>query len=1329
MDPALQQHSLSHFASFPQETPIKPSQVPNLLSHPAPRRVLPLQSPEECNMNKLSPNWHPAEMKYPAALISSSSTNIVSPVNSLLKDRLGPLKPFPLSHGHVLSSPVNGATSARENLGPQHMIRLDSGYFTSPLVVSASQTKTHISAERTFIPTIFNSPSPQFGKNISSPLPSCLSRRDQGTESKIPFSNSGKNKDVSQREDPRKALLSKLRDFLHNVHLYKSCSHQHEQTCSRESIIPVMDLNSTSQKRRREGEPCFKNTKKPCHKGINHGTAETNGLTPGTSPRSSLDHQPLPKSSSVFESSHETTNRLLTSEPACSALSSAPKPSRLDLLCPKKMQSTGAKKGFITTENNIVKLRLTSTLSEGSPKNQNEENQKKNKSSSSKVHHKECSKPPHVGLVCSNSNSGCSVPVNTESKKLEGISPKPASKPSLSSLSCSTPERSKASRVRKPTVVLDDIDQLFTPDPNVYVVRPACKAPKCRMEEQTIKSPTSKKGSSCSPTVTPISPPATQPLHAAASPASNMTVFLPTVTLERLKLEESQRCPKDGGIRHGPVKESQLCPKDGGIRHGPVNSSRSQSKDESFKPQHNFSLKPKTSEGLRCSETDTAASVQETFPPCIKPPPVEEEDSDGSKGGKEEDSIDVELDLGLSISYDIDPSQSSDSSEEEPLISFQEMMECVAKPPDTPQKEAISEPSMPGCRSSQSKTRLPSSATKPGVYKNNLDQMLKEINSTKKAKEIEAQLLSACNEDLLRLAEYEAAEENQEEIANEHQEFLQHFSLMSAAIREIPPGEIVFNLERFGQIFHQDSLQLRQCNVSPQGASQKTLIWSSPAQLRLHLIVGLFEEAYCNSPCPAQVTRFLFKMMSVHSERIISNKILQALCDIACSAAYQIVNNDNQKFEVWVPSLADVTLVFMNMGAAFVTLFPFESLQPSFTEGDLLEDVYIKSESPSNNNEEISFPEHNCTNILKYLSYCMGLCPRAYSSDELLLLLTVVGRISLDTRRILQSNVAVSCLLYTIINNIRDWSSVLPRVCKALTDLTDDHHNMCLLVQLLPDSKCGIELRRHLSMCFISKLLDGHCTYVPVETELSLAELRPYLPQMQPSALLRSIQQKDKEEEMATQDQQAYYLCYSLLTLTNEASNLQVFKSQQKAQLLVLSSELETHVKCDIRESEKCLYRSKVKDLVARIYTKWQMLLQKTRPLNGKLYDYWQPAETFGNTEEDNEEAIFIEDNEETIIINENDTLIADDKEEETEKTEVKEDMEVVEHPGDEKDDRKARETTATEEQVTGDVNQAMPVRQPPAVDEKIDPSPKECTDTETQTAGREKTPLPDAVM
>lgn len=35
-----------------------------------------------------------------------------------------------------------------------------------------------------------------------------------------------------------------------------------------------------------------------------------------------------------------------------------------------------------------------------------------------------------------------------------------------------------------------------------------------------------------------------------------------------------------------------------------------------------------------------------------------------------------------------------------------------------------------------------------------------------------------------------------------------------------------------------------------------------------------------------------------------------------------------------------------------------------------------------------------------------------------------------------------------------------------------------------------------------------------------------------------------------------------------------------QTQLLSMCSELETHVKCDIRESEKCLYRSKVSLIV-----------------------------------------------------------------------------------------------------------------------------------------------------
>lgn len=55
----------------------------------------------------------------------------------------------------------------------------------------------------------------------------------------------------------------------------------------------------------------------------------------------------------------------------------------------------------------------------------------------------------------------------------------------------------------------------------------------------------------------------------------------------------------------------------------------------------------------------------------------------------------------------------------------------------------------------------------------------------------------------------------------------------------------------------------------------------------------------------------------------------------------------------------------------------------------------------------------------------MGLCPHAYSDDELLLLLSVVEKVSLDTRCILQSSVDVNALLYKIVNNIRDWDTMV----------------------------------------------------------------------------------------------------------------------------------------------------------------------------------------------------------------------------------------------------------------------------------------------------------------
>ncbi|XP_037321933.2 SMC5-SMC6 complex localization factor protein 2 isoform X2 [Pungitius pungitius] len=1272
---------------------MKPSEHLNGLSHPPPRTMLPLRSPGM--WDRLGPSRHPIPPQQPL-----STRHFLQPTGPIHSPGFVPSSP---SH---IGSPVNRP----------HPL---AGCRLAPLQNQHHQPPQSLCSSRSDPVSTTNSGTtafPQFMKDLSNHSLSSHIRREQGTESKVTLSYSGSKNVIPQRQASSKDQSSDVRSSIETVELrrppmspsfytrgiqgvpprptsdserrghwsssgyqpspstqpsYRSSgsslplmhnllSHgqeQHKQTPPSENIIPVVDLNCTSQKRHRDFQDLDDSPKKMCLSTMNSGQAQTPKPTVGRSLSAMLT--PLSKTHSLaLERSPETSNRLLCRRPSsgqspCLELSSAINPAQSSCAstslkpCIKNRPMMGVKQSFLKhTQDDILKLRSPS-------KSLDEESLKQS------VPLEDTGGAPRVqpgtnkSVHTDASTSG--VPANAvsrgdhteESRKPGTSTPKHCSK-------TSTAERNKTSRLRRPVAIPNDLDELFTPDPLTYVVSSGHKTPKLA----GIKSPSSENSSSSS-TVNHCSLPTNgsscrmTSSHMAdtkvlsQSSAHHAKATVPTVALVRVKLE--------------PLKYT--CPKDS--KKSPLTSSVKKPKEDILKSDDKPT--PLLPNQGRRGELETGPATSTSH--CSRLLPLERRASEGRRRpASEDDPIDLDLDLGLSFAVDMDLTQSSQSSEEEQLLSLQEMMERVSKPPATPGKWAFSEPGTPGHDSSPSKTPLP--ATKLGIYKNNLDQMLEEININKRAKEIETQLLTACQEDLLRIAEYEEAEENREEgVSSEQKEFLQRYSLMSNAIREVPPGEAVFNLERFGQIFDEETLQLRRCTVNPQGMAQKTLLWSSPAQLRLHLNIGLFQEAYdCRSPCPTQVTRFLFKMMSVHSERLVCEKILQALCDIACTAAYQIVKNESQQFKVWVPSLADVALVLLNMGVSFVTLFPFENLQPPFTEGDLLEDIHIKSESPSSKKEPKTFPEHNINNILTYLSYCMGLCPRVYSDDELLLLLTVVGKVGLDSRLLLTSSTELYPLQCKIVNNVRDWDTMLPRICMNLSDLTDDHHNMCLLVQLLPQNTRGKQLRRHLSLSMISKLLNGTCTYRPKETEFELSDLRPFLPRMQPSALLRSmLSQRNKEEDVATLDQQSYYLCYSLLTLANEASNYPFFPANQKTQLLSMCSELETHVKCDIRESEKCLYRSKVKDLVARIYTKWQMLLQRTRPLHGKLYDYWQPlpVDTLTSSQEeyemdnsdDGEGPVFQEEEErpndaEQILIIDEDEDEEDDTTDDTNETE-----------------------------------------------------------------------------
>uniref|UniRef100_A0A3Q3JZK9 Coiled-coil SMC6 And NSE5 INteracting (CANIN) domain-containing protein n=1 Tax=Monopterus albus TaxID=43700 RepID=A0A3Q3JZK9_MONAL len=758
----------------------------------------------------------------------------------------------------------------------------------------------------------------------------------------------------------------------------------------------------------------------------------TGGNLISTSPKTTESHL-CTESAFGQATSLEPSSTIKSSQSFCTSLS--PKPI-------KERPPMGAKQAYIkSSETHIVQLVSSSKPCEERMRRRSEDSDKRGKSNplSPEAPQKETSSLPHVRLGSSHSghthHSTSALPDKTLSRG-NGVV-----------------ERNKTARPRRSVVIPDNADELFTPDPVTYVVSPPHKTTKSKIDRATIKLPTSEKSCSSS-TANSSSNPVTGSLchktqnstdsgsaHAGDTKVSfsahNPQILMPTVCLQRVKPENIKHlCSKDGELKNSRFTSSG--------RHVTEESDKSSEKQTSFIVGE---------ESLCPLDTNTTASKQTSPSSFSKSSPLERLPSEGSrKHVNEEDSTDVEL--GLNFELDLDLSQSSHSSEDEQLLSFQEMMARVTKPPGTPEKGAFSEPSTPGHHSCQLKTVSSSLfvfiRTKRRASPQNNSKTCRStlFHCTCDWDTVHAQLLNViCI--FFFFFFYP-------------REFLQRYTLMSNAIREVAPGEVVFNLGKFGQIFNKDTLQLR------------------------------------NS------------------------------------------KKGSQKFKVWVPSLADVTLVLMNMGVPFVALFPLENLQPSFTEGDF-----------------------------------MNLCPWAYSDDELLLLLTMVGRISLDTHLILQSGEDLHPVQHKVIDSIRDWDTMvsLPRICLALTDLTDDHHNMCLLVQRLPDNKRGKQLRRHLSLSMISKLLDGNCTYRPIEKEFQV-------------------------------------MCFSVTYTWIIFFRCQHFKlvqwccfftfrfSGSQGQLLLLCSELETHVKCDIRESEKCLYRSKVKDLVARISTKWQMLLQRTRPLH-----------------------------------------------------------------------------------------------------------------------------------
>uniref|UniRef100_A0A6I8N6A3 Coiled-coil SMC6 And NSE5 INteracting (CANIN) domain-containing protein n=1 Tax=Ornithorhynchus anatinus TaxID=9258 RepID=A0A6I8N6A3_ORNAN len=445
-------------------------------------------------------------------------------------------------------------------------------------------------------------------------------------------------------------------------------------------------------------------------------------------------------------------------------------------------------------------------------------------------------------------------------------------------------------------------------------------------------------------------------------------------------------------------------------------------------------------------------------------------------------------------------------------------------------------------------------------------------------------------------------------VSADFREFIKKFSIIVDSIPDYHPGEEIFHLLNSGKLFSQYTLDLRNSGFTPQNAVENLIISSEKTQQIFLTTQGFLSSACHYKQCPVPILKWLFQMMSVHTDFIASIQILNTLMEIT-------VRNDstsNPSFRPWIPSLSDIARVFVNMGVGFKSLFALQNLQPDFSEEDIFSEIQMTSEKESSGESSAEpiftcLPENNIFNVVKFLGLCTAIYPEGYKDQEIFLLLILLFKMSLEKQLKQIPLVDFQSLLLNLLKNIRDWKAKMPELCLAISKLSSHHHNLLWLVQLIPNWIArGRQVRQHLSLVIISKYLGTKHEEIPNASDLQMSLLCQYLVKMKPSNLLKKMiaerraeQQDDLIEDTLhiKLEQQAYYLTYVLLHLVNEVSCSHAFSSQQRKYLLQLCGSLEKHIKCDIREDARLFYRTKVKDLVARIYGKWQDLIQNSRPI------------------------------------------------------------------------------------------------------------------------------------
>nr|KAF6301285.1 family with sequence similarity 178 member B [Pipistrellus kuhlii] len=242
--------------------------------------------------------------------------------------------------------------------------------------------------------------------------------------------------------------------------------------------------------------------------------------------------------------------------------------------------------------------------------------------------------------------------------------------------------------------------------------------------------------------------------------------------------------------------------------------------------------------------------------------------------------------------------------------------------------------------------------------------------------------------------------------------------------------------------------------------------------------------------------------------------------------------------------------------------------------------------------------------IYKFLTLCAQAQPSASPDRDLLDLMELLCRAGLDVRLRLLPNADLQQLLLLLLQNIREWPGKLQQLCRALSSVSDHHHNLLAVVQFFPDvTSRSRQLRSQLSLVVIAQMLGQQEAPLLWKEEAQLVVLGRLLSLMRPAALGQLLdseasppRQEQRPTGSAERDYQVCYLCHSLLSLAGVVVSCQDLTPGRWEELRLLCTQLDRHISAHIRESPQAMHQTKLRDLATQTYFRWQELLAHCRP-------------------------------------------------------------------------------------------------------------------------------------